>query len=545
MKNKPLFPLIFSLFLFVWLAGCAHRSPAATGLEDGVSGLAADIPPEAGPLQSAEASAEGASPPTETAVADGALESADIWARIRAGYALAPQSDSPRVDAQFRWYAANQAYLDRVTARAQPYFHFIVEEIAKRGMPLEVALLPIVESAFDPFAYSHGRAAGLWQFIPGTGRRYALTQNWWYDGRRDVAESTRAALDYLQDLHAEFDDWLLALAAYNCGEGNVRRAIRRNTDRGLPTDFWHLKLPRETSAYVPKLLALKRLVADPAAYGIELAPVPDEPYLARIELESQIDLALAADLAGIPLQELYLLNPGFNRWATAPEGPHNLFLPLTSEQQFLEGVQTIPADERVRWQRHKVRSGETLGGIARRYATTVEVLQDANGIRNHIIRAGNYLMVPTATQSLSSYSLSEKQRIAQLQNIPRGERKVEHVVHSGESFWTIARHYGVSVRQLAQWNGMAPADMLPAGHQLVLWLDANNEGAPLLTRAAAINTMRTIHYTVRRGDSLTRIAAKFGVSVQQLANWNALNLEKYLQPGQRLKLLIDVTKQSM
>ncbi|HET9679896.1 MAG TPA: LysM peptidoglycan-binding domain-containing protein [Gammaproteobacteria bacterium] len=466
-----------------------------------------------------------------------------LWVRIRQGYAIAPQGEHQQIAAQLAWYADHQAYLNRVVKRATPYWHYIVEEIESRGMPLEFALLPIVESAFDPFAYSHGRAAGLWQFIPGTGRAYGLSQNWWYDGRRDVAQSTRAALDYLQFLYGMFGDWNLALAAYNCGPGNVSQAIEENERLGLPTDFWHLDLPRETSVYVPKLLALKRLVATPEKYGVNLAPVANEPRVVLVDLDSQIDLALAADLAGIPLRELYVLNPGFNRWATAPKGPYDLLLPKEVQDEFLNALAKVPADSRVQWQRHKIQSGESLLSISKDYATTVDVLKDVNNIRGSMIRAGDYLMVPTASQALASYSLSAKQRLAQLRNIPQDEQKIVHYVASGESFWSISREYDVGVRELADWNGMAPGDLLRAGQKLVVWTDDSYTAGASLAKVG-LDMVRTIYYTVRSGDSLARIAQQFGVTVSQLVDWNSIDPDNYLQPGQRLKLLVNVTNVS-
>ena len=228
--------------------------------------------------------------------------------------------------------------------------YHVVTEVEARGMPLEFALLPVVESAYEPFAYSVSRAAGLWQFIPGTGVRFGLKQDWWYDGRRDVIESTRAALDYLQALHDQFDgDWLLAIAAYNVGEAWVQRAIDYNRAHGRPTDFWHLKLPAETRAYVPKLLAMKRLMAEPERYGLEFAAIPNEPYFAVIDTGSQIDLKVAAQLAGTSYDELVALNPGFNRWATDPDGPHRMLVPIDNADAFEAALQTLAPEERVRY----------------------------------------------------------------------------------------------------------------------------------------------------------------------------------------------------
>ena len=252
----------------------------------------------------------------------------DLWQRIRAGFQLEPD-DRRAVQQQLDWYVRHPAYITRVFTRAKRFLPYIVAEAESRGMPLEVALLPVVESAFDPFAYSHGRAAGLWQIIPGTGKRFGLKQNWWYDGRRDPVAATHAALDYLEYLHKLLDnDWLLAVAAYNSGEGNVKRAQRKNLNRSRDTDFWSLSLPKETEAYVPKLLAIRAVVADPESLGLTLPAIEDTPYFEEVLTDSQIDLALAADLAGLDIDELYALNAGFNRWATDPDGPHRLMVPV-------------------------------------------------------------------------------------------------------------------------------------------------------------------------------------------------------------------------
>ena len=258
----------------------------------------------------------------------------DLISRMVAGFSLETPQD-PRVEQELNYYRKHPRYIQRIQERAEPYLHFILEEIRKRDMPTEIALLPAVESAYRPFAYSHGRAAGMWQFIPSTGRIYGLKQNWWYDGRRDAVSSTLAALDYLQSLNKQFKgDWELALAAYSSGGGTVRSAIRRNKKKGSPTDFWSLKLPDETSVYVPRLLALVEVFRNPQEHGANLLVFPDEPYFETIDLGSQLDLALAAEMADLPIQDLYLLNSGFNRWATDPDGPHRLNLPLDKVERF-------------------------------------------------------------------------------------------------------------------------------------------------------------------------------------------------------------------
>jgi membrane-bound lytic murein transglycosylase D len=358
---------------------------------------------------------------------------ADLLDRLRNGFALEWQ-DNNRIQAELSWFVRHPDYLDRVFTRAQRYLPYITAEIDRRGLPLELALLPIVESAYDPFAYSHGRAAGLWQMIPGTATRFGIKQNWWYDGRRDVVDSTRAALDYLEHLY-DFNegDWLNAIASYNSGEGNVRRAVRRNRSAGKPDDFWHLRLSKETSAYVPRLLALVALVRDPARYDLTLPAVVDTPQFVVAETGSQIDLALAAELAGIDVDTIYTYNPGYNRWSTDPKGPHRLVMPVAVADSFTEALAEVPVRERIRWTRHKIANGETISEIALQHNTTVASIRSANDLRGNTIRAGHHLMIPVATKPLSAYSKSADARLEKTQNRQRAANKIEHVVASGEA----------------------------------------------------------------------------------------------------------------
>jgi len=470
----------------------------------------------------------------------------DLLTRLRYGFELEPQQDS-RIDGELKWFVSHPDYLDRVFTRAQRYLPHITDELLRRNLPLELALLPIVESAYDPFAYSHGRAAGLWQMIPGTATRFGLKQNWWYDGRRDVVESTRAALDYLEYLY-KFNngDWFNAVASYNSGEGNVRKAVRRNRNAGKPEDFWNLRLSKETSAYVPRLLALVEIVRDPAKFNVTLPHVAYEAQFAVADVGSQIDLALAAELAGVDVDTVYTFNPGYNRWSTDPLGPHKLVLPVDAVDTFVAALEEVPPGERVRWKRHKVREGEAISVIANKYNTTVSALRAANNLRGNTIRAGHYLMIPVATKPLSAYSKSADVRLAKKQNRPRAENKIEHVVRSGESFWTIGQKYGVTTRDLSAWNGMAPRDPLPIGRTLVVWTDTDVVAeSPRMSPTTALgNTTRKVRYKVRNGDSLYVIARKFRVGIDQIARWNKIDKNKILRPGQTLTMYVDVTRQS-
>ena len=465
----------------------------------------------------------------------------DLLQDLRQGFALPPVMND-RVRAQLKWFVRNPQYLDRVLRRAQRYLPYITDQIEARGLPFELALLPIVESAYDPFAYSHGRAAGLWQIIPGTARRFGIRQNWWYDGRRDVVDSTRGALEYLAALHELMEgDWLLAVASYNSGEGNVLRAVKRNRAKGRSADFWSLNLSRETESYVPKLLALVEIVREPNAFGLALPEIVREPQFVASDIETQLDLALAAELAGIELDTLYAYNAGLNRWSTDPGGPHRLILPFEVAEPFAAALRAVPAKERVRWQRHKVRSGEAISQIAEQYGTTLVAIRSANNLRGNTIRAGSYLMIPVASKPLGAYSLSADQRRATTQNRERPGSRIEHVVAAGESFWTIGQRYGASARQLAAWNGMAPRDTLSVGQTLVVWA---GDATPPATAPMGKAATRKLRYTVRNGDSLSLIASRFRVSVSDLTRWNKIDKNNILRPGQKLTMYVDVTRQS-
>ncbi len=467
----------------------------------------------------------------------------NAWYRLQQGMQLIPV-DNARVRAQLKWYLNHPGYLQRVMERARPILPFVLDELEQRNLPTELALLPIVESAYQAFAYSHGRASGMWQIIPSTGRFLGLKQNWWYDGRRDIIESTRAAISYLDSLAQQFNgDWELALAAYNAGPGKIRSAVRYNKKKKRPTDFWHLtRIRNETRSYVPKMFALQELFSNPEKYDLDLVPVTNQVSYEVVELDGQIDLALAADLAGISVNELYQLNPAFNRWATAPKGPHRLLLPRDKAEQFKIGVAQVPPGKRINWVRHKIRNGETLSHISKKYRSTGALIKEVNNIRGHRIRAGKYLMVPTATRSLKTYSLSANSRLASIQNTNRNGDKRVHIVRSGQSLWSISRNYGVTTRALAKWNGIAPIDTLSVGQKLVVWTRKGTAQKVSFNQTRPSNALNALRYTVRKGDSLYLIANRFNISVADIKRWNRVG--KYLQPGQKLKLYVDITSQS-
>ncbi len=453
----------------------------------------------------------------------------NVWDRVRDGFTL-PTADKAAIEREAATYTSNPDYLGRVGERARPFLGYIVDALDARDLPTELALIPVVESAYRPFAYSNGHAAGLWQFVPATGRHYGLRQDWWYDGRRDFVAATEAALDYFAYLHEFFDgDWLLAIAAYNAGEGTVQRAVERNRRRGEPTDFWHLDLPAQTEAYVPRLLALRDIVAAPAVNGITLPDIPNERAIGVVQVDGQIDLALAADLAGITTERLYRLNPGYNRWATPPEGPHRLVLPADRTARFREGLAATAPSERMRWQRHRVAQGDTLGQIADQYHTSVSVLRDVNDLNGNLIRAGEQLVVPVSGRP------TDASAIAARNSSNAGARR--HTVQSGESLWAIAQRYDVNIDALAAWNGLSKNATLHPGDTLTV----RRNGAAPVSGGPGRDRIQSVSYTVRRGDSLYRIARRFNVQVADLRRWNDLPGD-YLRPGQRLELKVDVTR---
>ncbi|BBW90984.1 lytic transglycosylase [Pseudoalteromonas sp. PS1M3] len=455
----------------------------------------------------------------------------DVWERIRYQLSINVPQNRPVVTER-NYYAKHQRYLDRISKRAEPYLHFIVEEVEKREMPIEIALLPIVESAFDPFGYSHRTASGIWQFMPQTGERFDLKQNWWYDGRRDIVQSTRAALDYLSYLHKTLEgDWLNAIAAYNSGEGRLMRAIKKNRKKHLPTDFWSLDLPRETTAYVPKLLALADLLKRSDEFNVTWKPIINAQVVEVVDVGSQIDLALAAEMADMTLTELYRLNPGFNRWATDPNGPHSLLLPIDKAQQFSEKLANTDIKNRLRWQRYVVKSGDSLSVIAKKFTTSTSAIRSLNKLDSNTIRIGQELLVPLTDGAINSEHLPKQMRMAANKT---SRTKLSHTVKSGDTLWDISREYDVTMDELAKWNKLKKSAVLRLNQKLTVYKSQNK------TTSVPKSTNRTITYKVRRGDSLARIASKFNLTVSEIIKWNNLAGQKYLQPGQKLKLKVDV-----
>jgi len=452
----------------------------------------------------------------------------NIWLKLAEGFDFEVPENS-RIAIQRDYYLNHPAYLKRVSKRAEPFLWLIVEQIEANNLPLELALLPVVESTFDPFAYSHAGASGLWQFMPVSGTRFGLNQDWWYDGRRDVVASTRGALEYMQVLHRYLgEDWLYAFAAYNSGEGRVERAIRKNKREGKPVDYWNLSLPKETQNYVPKFLALIDILRNHKKYGIELPHIPNTQSLTYVDIGSQIDLAYAAELADMSLAELQLLNPAFNHWATSPNGPHKLLLPSTIADEFSTQLAKIDKNKRLRWDRYLVKSGDSLSVIAKRKKTTTLVLKQINDLDSSFIKVGQHLLIPIGSPlQQQSLSLQAKQQVTQK------NKKVIHKVVEGDTLWDISQDYKVTAKQLAKWNGFKVSKTLRLGQNLTVW-------QPLSIASRDKKITRHVTYHVRPGDSLGGIAQKFNVKTADLIRWNNIKNSKYIKSGQKLKVIVDV-----
>ncbi|MGH8690093.1 MAG: transglycosylase SLT domain-containing protein [Burkholderiales bacterium] len=376
-------------------------------------------------------------------------EVGDLWQRIRKGFAIA-DLEGKLVKQKTAQYAASPEYLQRIIGRSKLYLHHIVGEVEKRGLPTELALLPMVESAFNPMAYSRAHASGLWQFIPGTGRRFELEQNSWYDGRRDIVDSTNAALDYLTKLYEMHGDWQLALASYNWGENAVRKAVARNKAARKKTDYASLRMPKETRHYIPKLQALENIIADPQAYGVDLDAIPDQPYFTVITDAPDIDVHLAARLAEMPVDEFIALNPGFSRPLIRASASRRIILPTDKVTAFYDNLDDYDEGALVSWQVYKPASGEKIEAIAKRYEISVAELKRVNGISPRSPRMPAELVVPMNGEARAT--LAELPLMYAPPIPSHGPARAMHVVKPGDTLSSIAARYRVSVSSLKNWN---------------------------------------------------------------------------------------------
>jgi len=456
----------------------------------------------------------------------------NVWTRLVDSFALPNCYDHKSSRNWANWYADHPEYMARVMKRAQPWIFFIAEELEARDMPGELALLPIVESAYDPFAYSSGMALGTWQFVASTGKYYGLNQDWWYDGRRDVWSSTHAALDYLEFLNKKFEgDWLLALAGYNSGENRVARRVARNERNGKPADFWNISLPKETRGYVPKLLGLACLYQNPSSYGFEFPVAQNQAVIAAVEMETQSDLVLISQLSAVSIDVLFSLNPGFSRWATSPKGPFRVVLPIEGAEKLQQHLDAETPPGLMKWDQVVVESGDTLGGLAARHHVPVSVLRTTNNLKGDMIRIGQKLRLPRDEQLLvDPLYVAAASELQRLQSGLIASERVSHKVRSGESLSVIAKRYKVSVRELQSWNNISDPHKLRVGQTLTLF----HSPAP----SAAATNSGTIKHIVRRGDSLWSISKRYKVKVNDLMRWNDLSQNTVIQPGQSIKIIL-------
>ena len=527
------------LTLFI-LNGCSNIDKKTAILETTQSSDIEnrDIPESEQPIQIEESEQPIANEPSGQKTYD------NLWMLIRDHLVFENNINRKKVKNKIAWFSRNQQYIDRVVGRAEPYLYHIITRLKEREMPLDLALLPIVESAYQPFALSPSRASGIWQFIPSTGKRYGLKQNWWYDGRRDIVASTDAALDYLESLHKRFNgNWFHALAAYNSGEGNVERAIRKNKKLGKNTDFWTLKLPHETRSYVPSLLAIAEVLKNSDKYKINFGEIKNSSYFEVIDVKTQIDLATVSNLSGLTIDEVYLLNPGFNRWATDPSGPHQILIPVGKAQKFKEKLAGLPKSERIAWKQHIIQKGESLGLIAERYKTSVSAIKQTNRLKGNMIREGKSLLIPSSKQPTKFYSLSIEARKFRGLKTSDGKRYT-YIVKRGDNLWDIGRNYGISVDQLTKWNGITKKSFLRPKQKLIIWIneeDSNNKNNNKI-QASSFNESTT-EYIVKKGDSLWLIARRLDIHVADLLEWNNIRKNKALQPGQKLRINIETKKE--
>ncbi|GGI53268.1 lytic transglycosylase [Oxalicibacterium solurbis] len=399
----------------------------------------------------------------------------DIWMRIRHGFAIPDLVDNPLVNTQTTWYASRPDYIARTTKRASLYLYHVVEELEKRNMPTELALLPFIESAFNPQAYSSAKAAGMWQFIPSTGRSYNLKQNLFKDERRSVIASTDAALTYLQNLYDMFGDWQLALAAYNWGEGSVQRAIKKAERAGKPIDFNSLSayMPAETRNYVPKLQAVKNIIASPEAYNIVLEKVDNEPYFVSIAKTRDIDVKLAAQLAEIPMDEFKALNPQFNRPVITGSSTTEILLPQSNAEKFKTNLAKW-THALSSWTAHKITNArERIETIAAKFHTTPQVIREVNHIPpKMVLKAGSTILVPRTAdmQKDITQEVADNAMLAMAPEVPEGKR-IRLTVKSRDTLWSLASRYKVSVAQIRDWNNLS-GNHLSAGQKLELYVHA-------------------------------------------------------------------------
>ena len=443
----------------------------------------------------------------------------DIWERIRKDLSLNIPEDQTAATSIYRERLyGNQTAVNRISKSGQRYLYHTLTRAQELNLPVELALLPFVESEFDPYAKSVDGATGIWQFLPSTGKEWGLKSNWWYDGKKDVLASTEAAFKFLTYLNKKFEgDWLLAMAAYNAGPTRVNRAIRKNKNAGKSTRFWDLNLPKETTAYVPKLLVLCELIRNPDSFDVHLPSIANRAYFQKVKIPGQLDLMQAADLAGLKPETVYELNPGFNQWATDPSGPHYLLLPIGVSDRFITQLDSLNQDDLVRWDRYRIRRGDSLSKIASRYKIEVAVLKEINGMSSDLIFAGKEIMVPRGAAWANKQSPRER----------------TYKVAKGDSLWNISKKFKVSIEDIILWNELKIEKPLQINQAIKIFSRYERIRQDLPSKQ-----LRTMLYPVKSGDTISRIASKFNITSSQIQEWNEIKDPSKIFPGQVLKLFL-------
>ncbi len=544
-----------------FLSGCASTPPSpenSSSLQQDTSlhslRISEQTPSGTGKQASPLDKIEIAEQPPIARTIDLTDEPDDLFQRLRHGFSM-PDINDDLVLYHQQWYLNRPDYLRRMVDRSSRYLHHIVEELDKRGMPMELALLPMVESAYNPMAYSRAKASGLWQFIPSTGKRYNLDQNWWKDERRDIVASTIAALDYLQSIYELHGDWHLALASYNWGEGAVGRAFAKNRAQGLPTDYLNLTMPQETRNYVPKLQALKNIFRSwTLLVQLDLPQVPNRPFFATVTTDSHIDVKVAATLAEMPVQEFIALNPAHNRPVIKSDS--ELVIPAEKLDTFVSNLEAHAENNKPlsAWQSHTLRRGESLTTVARRFGMSVANLKAINGIKGKTrVGPGHTLLVAGQGGKTDLSALPEQPRQADSSPEPQGKTRV-HTIRRGESLLGIARHYGTTTAELKRINRLK-SNALVAGARLQVPASADTAAGSRNTEAS--NTAKSVarnagtparkvsmnkpagkpakvtRHVVRSGDTLYSIAKQYKVDTDDLMRWNKVSPNN-LKPGKTL-----------
>jgi membrane-bound lytic murein transglycosylase D len=440
----------------------------------------------------------------------------DIWQRLRDGFEITPEKLPYTANKQLNRYLKNPYNLNILFKRSTPYLFHVTEQLENANLPLELALLPIVESNYDPLAYSPSHAVGLWQFIPSTATSLGLERSRWYEGRRDVVQSTAAAATYLAYLNKQFSgNWMHALAAYNSGEGAVRKAIRKNRRLGRSTDFWSLRLPQETKNYVPQLMALASIVKDAEKYQIKLPEIANSSFFDIVELPKQIELAKIIEVTGVDEAIFTQLNSAYRRSVTPPKTGYSVLLPVDKSSLLSEFLVTTDPSTWAQYREYIVQSGDTLSHIAKRYQQTTTQIKSTNRLRNDFLRVGQILRIPPTGEVavLTEYKTLQTQT---------------YTVVAGDTLSEIAEKHKISVRNLKRSNNLTN-NLIRVGQVLIIKAPSNPKATPI----------RKLNYQVRSGDSLYLIAKKFNLKIADITSWNKLDKNKYLQPGQRLTLYIN------